>query len=86
MLPKTNSQKERNKMSDSIAPMMAPVELTDLELDAVAGGQRPQLPGGLQGNQFAGGGLVNANVNVSDIQVGVAAQIIGENLEQTLEQ
>jgi hypothetical protein len=62
------------------------IELTDLELDAVAGGQRPQLPRGLQGNQIAGGGLVNANVNVSDIQVGVAAQIIGENLQQTLEQ
>jgi hypothetical protein len=66
--------------------MITPVELTDLELDAVAGGQRPQPPIGLQGNQLAGGGLVNANVNVSDIQVGVAAQIIGENLEQTLEQ
>jgi hypothetical protein len=62
------------------------IELNDAELDYVAAGQRPQPPLGLQGNQIAGGGLVNANVNVSDIQVGVAAQIIGENLEQTLEQ
>jgi hypothetical protein len=66
--------------------LLQPVELTEFELDAVAGGQRPQPPLGLQGNQVAGGGLVNANVNVSDIQVGVAAQIIGENLEQTLQQ
>jgi hypothetical protein len=66
--------------------LLEPVELNELELDAVAGGQRPQPPRGLTGNQIAGGGLVNANVNVSDIQVGVAAQIIGENLEQTLQQ
>ena len=63
--------------------LLEPVELNELELDAVAGGQRPQLPRGLLGNQFAGGGLVNANVNVEDIQVGVAAQIIGENFDAT---
>jgi hypothetical protein len=61
-------------MSNSMIPM-APVELTELELDAVAGGQR-RGP-----RQQAEGGLINANVNVQDVQVGIAAQIIGERLD-----
>jgi hypothetical protein len=52
-----------------------PVELNELELDAVAGGQR-RGP-----RQEAEGGLIVANVNVQDVQVGVAAQVIGETLE-----
>jgi hypothetical protein len=55
--------------------LLQPVELTEFELDAVAGGQR-RGP-----RQEAEGGLINANVNVQDVQVGVAAQVIGENLE-----
>ena len=60
-------------MSDTY--LLAPVELTDAELDAVAGGQR-RGP-----NQNATDGLVNANVNVQDVQVGVAAAVLSENLE-----
>ena len=63
-------------MSD--AHLMAPVALTDVELDAVAGGQR-RGP-----SQNAERGFVNANVNVQDVVVGVAAQVIGENLGQAL--
>ena len=54
--------------------LTSPVELTDDQLDFVAAGKGKP-------NQNAEDGLVNANVNVSDIQVGVAAQVIGENLE-----
>jgi hypothetical protein len=75
MLPKTNSQKERNKMSNSIAPMMAPVELTELELDAVAGGQ-PTAP-----RNVALENLVNVQVNLENLQVGVAANVLGDTVE-----
>jgi hypothetical protein len=55
--------------------LTSPVELTDDQLDVVAGGQR-RGP-----NQNAEEGLVNANVNVQDVQVGVAAAVLSENLE-----
>jgi hypothetical protein len=53
----------------------SPVELAGTELDAVAAGQQ-RGP-----NQSATDGLVNANVNVQDVQVGVAAQVLGRNLD-----
>jgi hypothetical protein len=59
--------------------LLEPVELNEFELDAVAGGQR-QGP-----RQQAEGGLLIAQVNVENVQVAAAIQVIGENLEQIVQ-
>ena len=49
--------------------LTSPVELTDAELDMIAGGLPP----------VAQEGLVNANVQVEDVCVPVNVQVLAEN-------
>jgi hypothetical protein len=52
--------------------MITPVELTDLELDAVAGGNPRNV---------AGDNLVNIQANIENLQVGVQAAVLSERIE-----
>jgi hypothetical protein len=55
--------------------LLEPVELNELELDAVAGGQ-PDAP-----RNVALENLVNVQVQLENLQVGVAANVLGETVE-----
>jgi hypothetical protein len=56
--------------------MIAPVELTDLELDAVAGGQPRNQPAIDQVGEGLAVVQVAAPINVQNVQVGVSANVL----------
>jgi hypothetical protein len=58
--------------SETMTHMITPVELTDLELDAVAGGNPRNV---------AGDNLVNIQANIENLQVGVQAAVLSERIE-----
>jgi hypothetical protein len=66
--------------SETMSHMITPVELTDLELDAVAGGGNH---GGGNGHprNIAGDNLVNVQANIENLQVGVQAAVLSERIE-----